>query len=81
MVQIKKTINNFNYNCTFTLLEDHYFQEKLEQFQKLFTVDNFRTMHTGSFTYMPADKNWSYDPLKKNFTQLSSTSSICSEIA
>ena len=25
-----KTSNNFNYNRTFTLLEDHYFLEKLE---------------------------------------------------
>ena len=27
-----KILNNFNYNRTFTLLEDHFFQEKLEQY-------------------------------------------------
>ena len=32
-----KILNNFNYNCTFTLLEDHYFQEKLE-YQTPFTL-------------------------------------------
>ena len=36
----KKILNNFNYNRTFTLLEDHYFQEKLEQHQTPFTVYN-----------------------------------------
>ena len=28
-----KILNNLNYNKTFTLLEDHYFQEQLERFQ------------------------------------------------
>ena len=31
----KKIFNNLNYNETFTLLEDHYFQEQLERFFKL----------------------------------------------
>ena len=35
MVQIKKILNNFNYNRTFTLLKDQYFLEKLEQYQFL----------------------------------------------
>ena len=33
-----KILNNLNYNKTFTLLEDHYFQEQLERFQTPFTV-------------------------------------------
>ena len=45
-----KILNNFRYNCTFTLLEDHYFQEKLKQYQTLFTVYNFNTMYSGTFT-------------------------------
>ena len=57
-----KILNNFNYNRTFTLLEDHYFQEKLEQYQTPFTVYNFNTKYTGTFTYMPANKTWIYDP-------------------
>ena len=55
-----KILNNFNYNSTFTLLEDHYFEEKLEQYQTPFTVYNFNTMYTGTFTYMPAEKTWIY---------------------
>ena len=39
-----KTLNNFSYNRTVTFLEDHYFQEKLEQYQIPFTVYNFDTM-------------------------------------
>ena len=31
-------LNNFNYNKTFSLLEDHYFQEELERFQTPFAV-------------------------------------------
>ena len=60
----KKILNNFNYNKTFTLLEDHYFQEQLERFQTPFTVYQFNKMYTGTFTYMPADKTWIYDPLR-----------------
>ena len=33
-----KILNNLHYNKTFTLLEDHYFQERLEQYQTPFTV-------------------------------------------
>ena len=58
-----KFLNNFNYNKNFTLLEDHCFQEQLERFQTPFTVYQFNKMYTGTFTYMPADKNWIYDPL------------------
>ena len=35
-----KILNNLNYNKTFTLLEDHYFQKQLERFQTPFTVIN-----------------------------------------
>ena len=60
-------LNNFNYNRTFTLLEIHYFQEQLERFQTPFTVYQFNKMYTGTFTYMSADKNWIYDPLRNPF--------------
>ena len=33
-----KILNTLHYNKTFTLLEDHYFQERLEQYQTPFTV-------------------------------------------
>ena len=33
-----KILNNLHYDKTFTLLEDHYFQERLKQYQTLFTV-------------------------------------------
>ena len=62
-----KTLHNFNYNRIFTLLEDHYFQEKLEQYQTLSTVYNFNTMYTGIFIYMPADKTWIHDPKNNPF--------------
>ena len=39
-----KILNNLNYNKTFTLLEDHYFQEQLERFQTPFTVYQFNKM-------------------------------------
>ena len=57
-----KILNNLQYNKTFTLLEDHYFQERLEQYQTPFTVYQLNKMYTGTFTFMPADKNWIYDP-------------------
>ena len=63
-----KILNNCEYNRTFTLLEDQYFQEKLEQNQTPFTVKKFNTMYTGTFTYRPADKSWIYDP-KTNLFQ------------
>ena len=46
---------------TFTLLEDHYFQERFERYQTPFTVYQLNKMYTGTFTFMPADKNWIYD--------------------
>ena len=68
----KKILNNLNITKTFTLLtkpktkllEDHYFQEQLEQFQTPFTVHQFNKMYTGTFTNMPADKNWIYEQLR-----------------
>ena len=56
-------LNNLNYNETLTLLKDHYFREQLERFQTRFIVYKLNTMYTGTFTFMPADKNWLYDPL------------------
>ena len=44
-----KILNIFNYNKTFTLLGDHYFQEQLERFQTLFTVYQFNKMFAGTF--------------------------------
>ena len=63
----KNVLNNLNYNKTFTLLEEPYFQEQLERFQTPFTVYQFNKMYTGTFTYMPADKNWIYDPTKNPY--------------
>ena len=34
-------LNNFNYNKTFTLVEDHYFQDQLERFQTPLIVYQF----------------------------------------
>ena len=39
-------LNNLHYNKTFTLLEDHYFQERLEQYQTPFTVCQLNKMYT-----------------------------------
>ena len=50
-----KILNYLHYNKTFTLLEDHYFQERLEQFQTPFTVYQINKMYTGTFTFMPVD--------------------------
>ena len=57
-----KILNNLHYKRTFTLLEDPYFQERLDQYQTAFTVYQLNKMYTGTFTFMPADKNWIYDP-------------------
>ena len=57
-----KILNNLHYNKYFTLLEDHYFQERLEQYQTPSTVYQLNKMYTGTFTFMPADINWIYDP-------------------
>ena len=69
-----KILNNLHYNKTFTLLEDHYFQERLEQYQTPvyqlytnFTVYQLNKMYTGTFTFMPADKNWIYDPTQNPY--------------
>ena len=53
-----------NFNKTFTLSENHNFQEQLERFQTPFKVYQINKLYTGTFTYMPADKNWIYDPLR-----------------
>ena len=63
-----KTLNTLHYNKTFTLLEDHYFQERLELYQAPFTAYQLNKMYTGTFTFMPADENWIYDPLKTLIT-------------
>ena len=62
-----KILNNLQDNKTFTLLEDHYFQERLEQNQTPFTVYQLNKMYTGTFTSMPADKNWIYDPTQNPY--------------
>ena len=62
-----KILNNLNYNKTFTLLEDHYFQERLEQYQTPFTVYQLNKIYTGTFTFMPADEKWIYDPTKNPY--------------
>ena len=59
-----ETLNNLRYNKAFTLLEDHYFDQRLDSFQTPFTVYQLNKMYTGTFTFMPADKNWIYDPNK-----------------
>ena len=45
-----KKMNNLFYNRTSTLLEDHYFQELLEQYQTPFTVYQLNKMYTVTFT-------------------------------
>ena len=49
-----KILNNLHYKNFFTLLEDHYFQERLEQHQTPFTVYQLNKMYTGTFTFMYA---------------------------
>ena len=39
-----KILNNLQYNKTFTLLGDHYFQERVEQYQTPFTVYQLKKM-------------------------------------
>ena len=60
-------MNYLQYNKTFTLLEDHYFQERLEQYQTPFTVHQLNKMYTCTFTFMPADKNWINDPTQNPY--------------
>ena len=62
-----KISNNLQYNKTFSLLEDHYFQERLEHYQTPFTVYQLNKMYPGTFTFMPADKNWIYDPTQNPY--------------
>ena len=57
-----KILNDLQYKKIFTLLEGHYFQERLEKFQTTFTVYQLNKMYTGTFTFMPADKDWIYNP-------------------
>ena len=60
-------LNDLHFNKTFTPLEDHYFEERLEQFQTPFTVYQSNKMYTGTFTFMLADKDWIYDPSKNPY--------------
>ena len=62
-----KIINNLHYNKTFTLLEDCYFQERLEQYQTPFTINQLNKMYTGTLTFMPADKNSTYEPTRNPY--------------
>ena len=62
-----KILNNIHYNKSFTLLEDHYFQERLERYQTPFTVYQLNKMYTGTFTFMPADQNWVYVPTQNPY--------------
>ena len=54
-------MNSLHYKKTFTLL-NHYFQEKLEQYETPSTVYKLNKVYTGTFTFMPADIDWTYDP-------------------
>ena len=62
-----KILNNLHYNKTFTLLENHYFQERLEQYQTHFTVHQLNKMYTGTFTFMPSGKDKIYNPTKNPY--------------
>ena len=44
-------LSNLHYNKSFTLLEDHYFQELLEQVQTLFTVYQPKKMYWYFYLY------------------------------
>ena len=59
-----KILKSFYYNKFFTLPEDHFFKEQLERFQTPFTAYKFNAMYTGTYTFLPADKTWLYDPLR-----------------
>ena len=60
-------LNNLQFNKTFMLLEDYYFQERLEHYQTPFTVYQLNQMYTYTFTFMPADKIWIYDPTRNPY--------------
>ena len=76
-----KIINSLHNKKTFTLLEDHYFQERLEQYQTPFTVYHLNKMYTGTFTFMPADKDWIYDQTKNPNHNCPCSSSIRSQLS
>ena len=63
----KKILNNLHNKKIFTLLDDHYFQERLEQNQTPFTLHQVNKMYTGTFTFMPADKDWIYDQTRNSY--------------
>ena len=62
-----KILNNLHYNRTFTLLKDHNFQERLEQFHSPSTAYKLNIMYRGTFIFMPADKGWIYDPTRNPY--------------
>ena len=51
-----KILNKFIHNKTLTLLEDHFYQEQLEQLQTPFILYKFNKLHTSTFVFMPAAK-------------------------
>ena len=63
-----KILNNLHYNKTFSLLEDHYFQERLAQNQTPSLVFQLNKMYTGTFTFLLANKDWIYDPTRNLIT-------------
>ena len=48
-------------------MEDHYIQERLVQYQTPFTVYQLNKLYICTFTFMPADKDWIYDPTKNPY--------------
>ena len=62
-----KILNSLQNNKIFTLLQDHYFQQRLERYQTPFTVYQLNKMYTGTFTFMPEDKNLIYDPTQNPY--------------
>ena len=66
-----KISNNLHYNKIFTLLADHFFQGQLKQFQTPFTVCQLNKTYTGTFIFMPADKDWIYDPTRNPYYNFS----------
>ena len=42
-------------------------QERLEQYQTPLTVYQLNKMYTGTFTFLPADKDWLYDPTRNPY--------------
>ena len=54
---------NFDFSKTDSLLEDHYLQEKLKQYQILFIVYQNIEYYTSTFIVLPANKEWLSDSL------------------